>query len=245
MSLGPQLSDEKTIPQSPGLTGRILVVEEDPAVQKALKRIFEAEGFAVETHSDGRAGLDSFYANAPSATILDLRLPKLSGQHLCQEMKAAAPSTPVIVLSALSEVHHKVILLDMGADDYVTKPFSPRELLARLRAALRHTRLPIKSSQVVFGGIAVDFEKVEVTRNGTLVAMTVHEFRTLTFFIQHPDRVITRAELLKEVWGYEDCHSTTRTIDNYIMRLRHKLETDPHCPIHFRTVTCVGYRFVR
>ncbi len=129
MSFGPQLSDEKTMPQSPGLTERILVVEDDPAVQKALKRMFEDEGFAVETHSNGRAGLDSFYANAPSATILDLRLPKLAGQHLCQEMKAAAPSIPVIVLSAFSDVHHKVLLLDMGADDYVTKPFSPRELL--------------------------------------------------------------------------------------------------------------------
>src|SRR5216684_6601667 len=138
MRPGFQLSGEQTRCQPPS-PDRILVVEDDPSVQRILKRLFEAEGFAVETHSDGRAGLDSFHADAPSATILDLNLPKLSGQHLCQEMKAAAPSVPIIVLSASCDVHDKVILLEMGADDYITKPFSPRELLARLRAALRHS----------------------------------------------------------------------------------------------------------
>jgi DNA-binding response OmpR family regulator len=245
MSLESLLSAEQTTyqAQSLGLTGRILVVEDDPSVQKALKRLFEVEGFAVEIHSDGRAGLDSFYAQAPSATILDLRLPKLSGQHLCKEMKAAAPSIPIIVLSASAELHDKVLLLDMGADDYVTKPFSPRELLARLRVALRHSNPPARASQGIFDGIVVDFEKVEVTRSGTPVVLTAHEFKTLKFFVQNPDRVITRAELLKEVWGYKDGYTTTRTIDNHIMKLRHKLENDPSCPSHFRTVTRVGYRF--
>jgi len=158
-------------------------------------------------------------------------------------MKAAAPSSPVIVLSASSDLHDKILLLEMGADDYVTKPFSPRELLARLRVALRHSKRPHRARQVVFDGIVADFEKVEVTRNGTSVVLTAHEFKTLQFFVQNPDRVITRAELLKEVWGYEDGYTDTRTIDNHIMKLRHNLENDPSCPTHFRTVTCVGYRF--
>jgi len=114
------------------------VVEDDPSVQRILRRLFEAEGFAVEGHLDGQAGLDSFHADAPSAAILDLRLPKLSGQHLCKEMKTAAPSIPIIILTASSDLNAKVILLEMGADDYITKPFSPRELLARLRAVQRH-----------------------------------------------------------------------------------------------------------
>ena len=209
------------------------MVEDDPSVQRILKRLFEAEGLAVETYSDGRAGLDSFHAGAPSATILDLNLPKLSGRHLCREMKATAPSIPIIILSASCELHDKVALLEMGADDYITKPFSPRELLARLRVALRHTKLPARESQVVFDGLVVDFGKIEVTRNGTPVELTAHEFKTLQFFIQNPDRVITRAELLKHVCGYGDGYTTTRSIDNHIMKLRHKLEKDPGFPAHF------------
>ncbi len=239
------MSAEQTTYQthSPELRDRILVVDDDPSVQKALRHLFEVEGFAVETHSDGQAGLDSFYANAPSVTILDLRLPKLSGQHLCQEMKAAAPSIPIIVLSASSDLHDKVLMLDMGADDYITKPFSPRELLARLRVALRHSKRSARANQAVFDGIVVDFQKVQVTRNGTSVVLTAHEFKTLQFFVQNPDRVLTRAELLKEVCGYQNGSITTRTIDNHIMSLRHKLENDPRSPIHFRTVHCRGYKF--
>jgi DNA-binding response OmpR family regulator len=244
MSFESRLHDNRSIcqPQSPGLAGRILVVEEDLAIQKVLKRLLRTEGFAVEIHFDGRAGLDSFRANPPSATILDLRLPTLSGRHLCQEMKTAAPSIPVIILSASCEVSDKVLLLEIGADDYVTEPFSPRELMARLRVALRRDR-PTRARPVVFDGIVVDFEKVQVTRNGTSVVLTAREFKTLQLLVQNLDRVVTRAELLKQVYGYEG-GCTTRTIDNHIMRIRHKLENDPSCPIHFRTVHNVGYRFV-
>jgi DNA-binding response OmpR family regulator len=245
MSVGQTLSDEQTRhqTQSSELPDRILVVEDDLSVQRILKRLFEAEGLAVDTYSDGRAGLDSFHADAPSATILDLNLPKLSGKHLCREMKATAPSIPIVVLSASSNLHDKVALLEMGADDYMTKPFSPRELLARLRVALRHSTLPARASQVVFDGIAVDFGKVEVTRNGTPVELTAHEFKTLQFFVQNPDRVITRVELVKQVCGYGDGYTTTRSIDNHIMKLRYMLEKDPRCPTHFRTATRLGYKF--
>jgi DNA-binding response OmpR family regulator len=245
MSFGHKSSDEQTRhqPQSSELADRILVVEDDPSVQRILKRLFEAEGLAVDTHSDGRAGLDSFHADAPSATILDLNLPKLSGRHLCREMKATAPSIPIIVLSASCDLNDKVALLEMGADDYMTKPFSPRELLARLRVALRHTKPPASASHVVFDDIVVDFRKVEVTRNGTPVELTAHEFKTLQFFVQNPDRVMTRAELVKHVCGHRDGYTTTRSIDNHIMTLRHKLEKDPGCPTHFRTVPRLGYKF--
>jgi two-component system, OmpR family, alkaline phosphatase synthesis response regulator PhoP len=245
MGLVSKTPDEQTVTQrqSPELTKRILVVDDDPSVQKILKRLFEAEGFAVEGQMDGRAGLDSFHANAPSAAILDLHLPTLSGQHLCKEMKAAAPSIPIVILTASCDLNDKVILLEMGADDYITKPFSPRELLARMRVALRHSNLPTRASAVMFDGIVVNFEKMEVTRNGASIALTAREFNTLRFFVQNPDRIITRAELLNKVWGNENGDTATRTIDNHIMKLRQKLEDDPSCSIHFRTVHGFGYRF--
>jgi DNA-binding response OmpR family regulator len=244
MGLGSDIPYEQTVIQrrSPELTKRILVVDDDRSVQKILKRLFEAEGFAVEGHLDGRAGLDSFHADTPSAAILDLHLPKLSGQHLCKEMKAAAPSIPIVILTASCDLNDKVILLEMGADDYITKPFSPRELLARMRVALRHSDPPARAREVMFDGIVVNFEKMEVTRNGASIALTASEFKTLRFFVQNPDRIITRAELLNKVWGNENGDTATRTIDNHIMKLRQKLEDDPSRPIHFRTVHGFGYR---
>src|ERR1700728_2683526 len=228
MGLGPNIPDEQTAIQhrSSELTKRILVVEDDPSVQKILRRVFEAQGFAVEGHMDGRAGLDSFHAAVPSAAILDLHLPELSGKHLCKEMKAAEPSIPIIILTASCDLNDKVTLLEMGADDYITKPFSPRELLARLRVALRHSNPPVRESEVTFDDIVVNFERMEVTRNGTSIALTAREFKTLRFFLQNPDRIVTRAELLNKVWGNENGDTATRTIDNHIMKLRQKLEDD-------------------
>jgi DNA-binding response OmpR family regulator len=244
MVFGSKSSDEERCqPQSPNLTNRILVVEDDPSVQNILKRLFEAEGFAVEGHLNGRTGLDSFHADAPAAAILDLHLPKLSGQHLCKEMKNAAPSIPIIILTASSDLNDKVTLLEMGASDYITKPFSPRELLARLRVALRDSRLPASASEVVFDGIVVNFKRGEVTRNGASVALTTAEFRTLQYFVQNPDRIITPAELLNEACDLEDEDPTARSIDNHIMKLRQKLEDDPSRPAHFRTIPRLGYGF--
>jgi len=245
MGLGSKLPDEQNVTQrqSAELTNRILVVEDDPSVQKILKRLFEAEGFAVEGQMDGRSGLDSFRAELPSAAILDLHLPELSGKHLCKEMKAADSSIPIIILTASCDLNDTVTLLEMGADDYITKPFSPRELLARLKVALRHSHPPATVSQVIFDSIVVDFRKMEVTRNGTSVALTAHEYKTLQCFVENPDRIIARAELLKRVCGCEDEYATNRSIDNHIMKLRQKLENDPSCPTHFRTVPRLGYKF--
>jgi len=224
--------------------GRILVVEDDPSVQKALKRMFETEGYVVEVQGNGAAALESFQAAPPAVIILDLRLPKLSGSELCKEVKAQAPTLPIIVLSATSDVSDKVLLLELGADDYVTKPFSPRELLARVRAALRHTTRTASVSQVSFDGISVDFKKMEVQRDGKVVVLTAQEFKTLQFLVQNADRVIGRDELLNEVWGYQN-YPSTRTVDNHILKLRQKLERDPASPVHFRTVHGMGYKFVR
>jgi DNA-binding response OmpR family regulator len=224
--------------------GRILVVEDDPAVQKALKRLFETEGYTVEIQGNGKSALDSFLAAPPAVVILDLRLPKLSGNDLCKEIKAQAPTLPIVVLSATSDVSDKVLLLELGADDYVTKPFSPRELLARVRAALRHTSRTTAVNLVSFDGITIDFKKMEIKRDGNVVVLTAQEFKTLQFLVQNADRVISRDELLNEVWGYQN-YPSTRTVDNHILKLRQKLERDPASPVHFRTVHGMGYKFIR
>ncbi|HEY7352361.1 MAG TPA: response regulator transcription factor [Terriglobales bacterium] len=222
---------------------RILVVEDDYAVQKALRRLFEAEGYSVQVASDGNLALEDFKSATPSAVVLDLRLPGLSGREVCREFKQHAPSVPIIVLSAASDVSDKVLMLELGADDYVTKPFSPRELLARMRVALRRTVQPIATETFSFDEIFIHFMKMEVIREGKSVTLTAQEFKTLKFMVQNPERVITRDELLNEVWGYHN-YPSTRTVDNHILKLRQKLEKDPANPVHFRTVHGVGYKFV-
>jgi DNA-binding response OmpR family regulator len=223
---------------------RILVVEDDHAVQRALKRLFETEGFEIEISSDGKSALEAFRRTTPSAIVLDLRLPQMSGRDVCREIKQQSPGVPIIVLSAASDVSDKVLLLELGADDYVTKPFSPRELLARVRAALRRTVRKEAGDLITFDGISVDFTKMEVTQNGEPVFLTAQEFKTLKFLAQNPERVISRDELLNEVWGYQN-YPSTRTVDNHILKLRQKLEKDPSNPTHFRTVHGVGYKFVK
>src|ERR1700686_1168887 len=173
--------------------GRILVVEDDPAVQKALKRLFESEGYVVEIQANGQAALESFRSAAPAVIILDLRLPKLSGNDLCKEIKAQAPTQPIIVLSATSDVSDKVLLLELGADDYVTKPFSPRELLARVRRAMRRgaakaaliSSVPAKMMNhevLMFGDARVDFTSMEATQGDKEVTLTAQELKLLKFF---------------------------------------------------------------
>lgn len=222
---------------------RILVVEDDRAVQKALRRLFESEGYAVESAFDGVAGLGAFRSSPPSAVVLDLRLPKMSGRDVCREIKDRAPTLPIIILSATSDVVDKVLLLEMGADDYVTKPFSPRELLARVRAAVRRSSRQTAETAQGFGDVSVDFAKMEVVRAGQLIAMTAQEFKVLKFLMENAERVVSREELLNEVWGYQN-YPSTRTVDNHILKLRQKLERDPAQPVHFRTMHGSGYKFV-
>ncbi len=223
---------------------KILVVEDDRAIHKALRLLFEAEGYSLEFVTDGEAALASFRAAAPALVILDLKLPKMPGREVCRELKKVAPALPVIILSAAAEEIDKVLLLELGADDYVTKPFSPKELLARARAVLRRTkRGSVVADQYHFDDVVIDFSKMELSRGGTLIAMTPQEFKILKYFAQNPERVISRDELLNEVWGY-NCYPSTRTVDNHILKLRQKLEREPMEPVHFRTVHGAGYKFV-
>jgi DNA-binding response OmpR family regulator len=241
---GTLAKDLSQLTQNSNTVDRILVVEDDHAVQKALKRLFETEGFDIEISGDGKSALEAFRKATPSAVVLDLRLPLMSGRDVCREIKQQAPSIPIIVLSAASDVSDKVLLLELGADDYVTKPFSPRELLARVRAALRRNVRKEAGELLAFDGISIDFTKMEVVRDGEPVGLTAQEFKTLKFLVHNAERVITRDELLNEVWGYQN-YPTTRTVDNHILKLRQKLERDPANPTHFRTVHGVGYKFVR
>jgi DNA-binding response OmpR family regulator len=228
---------------SQGNLGVILVVEDDPRMQRVLQRMFIAEHYDVITAGDGQTGLDLFRSRHPVAVVLDLILPQISGRELCQKFKAISSDTPVLVVSAIAEVVDKVLLLELGADDYVTKPFSPRELMARVQAAIRRRRKPATATSFHFADCEVDFRRMTVHRNGHPIQLTSHEFRLLKFFTDHAERVLGREELLNEVWGY-NCYPTTRTVDNQILKLRQKLEPNPTDPRHLLTIYGAGYKFV-
>jgi DNA-binding response OmpR family regulator len=223
----------------------ILVVEDDPRIQKALHRQFTTEGYTVHIATDGVEGLATCKTLRPEGVVLDLMLPGMPGREVCKGIKSWSPNTPVVVLSAVSEVADKVLLLELGADDYVTKPFSPRELTARVQAAIRRNQQPNPTavSRVAFGIVAADFSAMEFSKDGVPVILTANEIKLLKYFIDHAERVITREQLLNDVWGYTS-YPTTRTVDNQVMKLRQKLEVDPARPVHFRTMHGIGYKFV-
>lgn len=223
--------------------GTILIVEDDPRMQKVLRRIFIGEHYAVVLAGDGLAALDVFRRERPLAVVLDLILPHISGRELCQTFKTLSSETSVIVLSAITEVADKVLLLEMGADDYVTKPFSPRELMARVQAAIRRQRKVSVPTTCRFGECEIDFKRMLVRRRGETVVLTAHEFKLLKFFTENAEVVLTRDVLLNEVWGY-NFYPTTRTVDNQILKLRQKLESDAANPKHLLTIYGAGYKFV-
>src|SRR5277367_2803156 len=192
MSRGPNIHDSlKGINVS-----LILVIEDDPRIQKALHRQFTTEGYEVHVTGDGAQGLASCKSLKPAGVVLDLMLPSMSGLEVCKGIKSWSASTPVVVLSAVSEVADKVLLLELGADDYVTKPFSPRELMARVQAAIRRTQKQPTHTHVSFGTVTADFSGMEVHTDGALVPLTAHEFKLLKYFLDNPGRAIAREELL-------------------------------------------------
>jgi DNA-binding response OmpR family regulator len=232
----------------------VLVVEDSRPMQRTLQRLFESDSLQVQIASDGLIGLELFRKQPPSAVILDLKLPGKSGKELCREFKALAASVPIVVLSANSEVEDKVLLLELGADDYVTKPFSPKELLARVRRAMRRADAgipvaarvaikPVDHEVLVFGDARIDFTSMEATQNGRLVTLTTQEFKLLKYLASSAGRVVSREELLNEVWGYQN-YPSTRTVDNHILRLRQKLEPDPAAPRFLMTMHGAGYKFI-
>ena len=224
-------------------TDTVLIAEDDPRMQKVLRRIFAQEQFSVVVAGDGQTALDAFRQERPTAVVLDLILPQISGRELCQTFKNISRETPVVVLSAITEVVDKVLLLELGADDYVTKPFSPRELTARVQAAIRRQRKPVEAAVYRFGNCELDFKRMSAWRDGVSLALTAHEFKLLKFFIDRAEHVLSREVLLNEVWGYNS-YPTTRTVDNQILKLRQKLEPDPANPRHLLTIYGAGYKFV-
>lgn len=224
---------------------KILIIEDDRAVLKGISDALESEHFDIDQAEDGIIGFEKGQDPRYDIIILDLLLPKKNGEDVCRDLRAKGIDTPILILSSKGEEFDKVLGLELGADDYMTKPFGMRELLARIRAILRR-RGPLVTEIVefTFGDIWVDFTKQELTRGGTPLKMTAKELEVLRYLIAHESEVVSREQLLEDVWGY-DAFPTTRTIDNFILSLRKKIEKDPTQPVHIITTHSVGYKFIK
>jgi DNA-binding response OmpR family regulator len=225
---------------------RILVIEDEPQMLLGLRDNLELEGYEVQTAGDGEEGLARAGSFAPDLVILDVMLPKKNGFDVCRELRARSNTTPIVMLTARSAETDKVLGLELGADDYVTKPFSITELLARVRAVLRRATVqkPADPADAVrIGDIEIDFKLHQARRSKTRIEFTAREFDLLRYFVQHIGQVVTREQILNEVWGYEE-FPTTRTIDNFVAKLRQKIERAPHAPEHILTIHGSGYKFV-
>ena len=224
---------------------RILVIEDDPAILRGLSDNLRVESYDVVTAVDGEAGHTLAHEASPDLIVLDLMLPKLGGYELCRKLRSEGVTTPILMLTARGEETDRVLGLDLGADDYVTKPFSIRELLARIRALLRRAQpsspLP---DELRFGDVVVDFRSYEARRSGVPVDMTPKEFQLLRLLAARAGEVVSRGELLGEVWGY-DTLPNTRTVDNHVASLRAKVDPGKAGTGHIQTVHGVGYKFVR
>jgi len=223
---------------------KILIVEDEPNMVAGLRDNFEYEGYEVVTAGDGVEGLNRALADSPDLVVLDVMMPKMSGLDVCKQLKAKRPSVPVIMLTARGQEVDKVVGLELGADDYVTKPFSIRELIARVKAVLRRAHvLPKEQDRYAFSDVEVNLRSYQVMRRGKAVEFSAKEFDLLKYFLCHPGETLSRDRLLDEVWGY-DHYPTTRTVDAHIVRLRQKLEPVPEEPRYILTVHGVGYKFV-
>jgi DNA-binding response OmpR family regulator len=225
---------------------RILVIEDEPQMLLGLRDNLELEGYEVQTAADGDEGLAKAASFNPDLVILDVMLPKKNGFDVCRELRGRSSSLPIVMLTARSAETDKVLGLELGADDYVTKPFSITELLARVRAVLRRagTQKQTPSADLVrIGDIEIDFKLHQARRGKNRIEFTAREFDLLRYFVQHTGQVVTREQILNEVWGYEE-FPTTRTIDNFVAKLRQKIERAPHAPEHILTIHGSGYKFV-
>ena len=222
----------------------ILIIEDDISILDGLKDNLEFEGYRVLKESNGKRGLELALNKDIGLLLLDLMLPGLSGYEICRMVKKEKPALPIIMLTARGSEMDKVSGLDTGADDYITKPFSLPELLARIRAAFRRTsETPSAPEYYSFGDIRLDFIKLQAHAQGKEISLSAKEFAIMEYFIRHEGEAIHRHDLLNEVWGYE-AMPTTRTVDNFIMHLRKKLEVNPSKPKYILGVRGVGYRFV-
>jgi DNA-binding response OmpR family regulator len=225
-------------------TAKILIVEDEPNMVAGLRDNFEFEGYAVITARDGVEGLQRALDESPDLVVLDVMMPRMSGLEVCKQLRAKRGSIPIIMLTARGQEVDKVVGLELGADDYVTKPFSIRELLARVKAVLRRTAVvPKDMDQHSFADVEVDLKRCRVLKAGKVLDVSSKEFELLKYFVCHSGEILSRDRLLEEVWGYEN-YPTTRTVDTHLVRLRQKLEPDPEQPQYFLTVHGTGYRFV-
>ncbi|MEU6389284.1 response regulator transcription factor [Streptomyces sp. NPDC046939] len=219
---------------------RVLVVDDDPTVAEVVTGYLDRAGYAVDHAGDGPAALARATASPPDLVVLDLMLPGMDGLEVCRRLRARGP-VPVIMLTARGDEDDRILGLEVGADDYVTKPFSPRELVLRVESVLRRARPGTDRQPVSAAGLTVDPAARRATRDGTELALTLREFDLLAFFLRHPGRAYSREELMREVWGWEFGDLSTVTV--HIRRLRGKVEDDPARPRLIQTVWGVGYRF--
>jgi DNA-binding response OmpR family regulator len=224
---------------------KILIIEDEEDLVKGLKLNLADEGYEVDWAADGVEGLRKALEERPHLIILDIMLPKMNGLDICRELRKKNISIPIIMLTAKGEEIDKVLGLEIGADDYMTKPFSIRELLARIKAHLRREKREKKTTPEVysFGDVEIDFTHFKVKRKDKELDLTSLEIDILKYFIAHREEVVTREALLDKIWGYEK-YPTTRTIDNHILKLRKKIEGDPSHPKYILSVYGEGYRFV-
>jgi two-component system alkaline phosphatase synthesis response regulator PhoP len=223
---------------------RILIIEDEPDLLRGLAFNIKAEGYSVLTASHGDKGMEQALNEQPDLVLLDIMLPGKSGLDVCRELRRKGFEAPIIMLTAKAEELDRVVGLEIGADDYVTKPFSVRELLARIRVRLRRRSAGVETgSKLTFGSVEVDFDRQEALRKGRRVDLTGKEFEVLRLLARHRGEIVTRDRLLNEVWGYES-YPTTRTVDNHILRLRQKLEENPSDPRYILSVYGEGYKFV-
>lgn len=226
---------------------KILIVEDEQNMLSGLKDNLEFEGYEVDVASDGLTGQNKILANKYDLILLDVMLPNISGFDICKKIRGEGIKTSIIFLTAKSEEIDKVLGLEYGADDYITKPFSLRELLARIKAVLRRTTVPVENifedQQIVIGNLSVDFESYNAFIKNEAVKLSIKEYEILQYLWNHKNATVTRDKLLDDIWGY-DYQPSSRTIDNFILKLRHKIEDDPNNPKHILTVHGIGYKLI-
>lgn len=223
---------------------RLLIIEDDASILRGLTDALTNEHFDIRSETNGRKGFALAKKGAFDLIVLDVMLPEMNGFEICKNLRAEGDRTPVLMLTGKGEEMDKVLGLELGADDYVTKPFSIRELTARINAVLRrHGTERSEISEASFGNVYLNFQKHEALKGKKKITMSAKEFQLLKYFIEHQGVVISRHQLLDDVWGYESM-PTTRTVDNYILSIRKKIEQDPSSPKHLLTVHTAGYKFV-
>jgi DNA-binding response OmpR family regulator len=222
----------------------ILIVEDEPDMVLGLRDNFELEGYKVSVARDGEEGLKKALDEKPDLVVLDLMLPKMSGLDVCRNLRRSSFTAPILMLTARGQELDKVLGLEVGADDYITKPFSLNELLARVRAHLRRASNEVAViEQYSFGDVELDFQKYKAAKKGEPIELSPREFELLKFLVNHRGETVTREQLLDAVWGY-DAMMFTRTVDNHIAKLRQKIENDSENPEFILTIHRVGYRFI-